>query len=330
MACGSFDEADILTLVLVMAWACLSCTPANQKNALLAVLFASQSVFNEVASLVSIEFTPGLWEILQSGTPPTLRQFKTFRGGPKRTDRLWAVYLRVLEKSLHRPKIYIGSGTEAKTGVHSRLKNYERHDNTVSELVDKALKEGYQITHIGLICWIPIPSVVLQPKIRMLFVILEAAFSYVFWAMRPGKKENDYGMGWMCPWDRSLEYDGCCTHCSLYEMVSGDFQLSDEQLEAAAAQRRANTRLTNKNSEANIRKAKTYFCKLCKVSLVSQYRLGQHNETASHKRKAKDLTDPKKPHVCYVCNRSFATITKLNRHNAPDRHRAALSSPELD
>lgn len=104
--------------------------------------------------------------------------------------------------------------------------NYRRGDN-LPDLVQNALHEGYKIAHIGLICWISLPPVSLQPTIRVLFIALEAAFSYIFWAMRTVNK--DYGMSSICLWDRTtLEYDGCCSHCCLNEMITGDFTLSAE------------------------------------------------------------------------------------------------------
>jgi hypothetical protein len=89
---------------------CLFTTPANQKNALIAQIFPSQSVLQAIASTVSITFAPGLWEILQAAAPPAIQHFKNLRA-PLDTDWLWAIYLVLLEKPGRRPKIYIGSWT---------------------------------------------------------------------------------------------------------------------------------------------------------------------------------------------------------------------------
>jgi hypothetical protein len=92
-------------------------------------------------------------------------------------------------------------------------------------------------------------------------------------------------------------------------MITGDFTLSAEQLEGQAAQRRENTRTSNKASERRIRKSKTYYCALCKVSKVSQYKLDEHNKTPSHLWKAADLTDPNKPFKCTLCSVAFKKST---------------------
>jgi hypothetical protein len=39
---------------------------------------------------------------------------------------------------------------------------------------------GYTIVHKELLCWIPILTTSLQPRIRLLFFALEATFSYIF------------------------------------------------------------------------------------------------------------------------------------------------------
>jgi len=165
----------------------------------------------------------------------------------------------------------------------------------------------------------------LQPTIRVLFITLEAAFSFV------SLLHNDYSPAYLCLWDcNTLEYDGCCSHCCLNETITGDFTLSAQQLEAQAAQRHENKRTANKASERKLRKSKTYYCALCKVSKVSQYRLTEHNKTPFHLRKAADLADPNKPHKFTLCGVAFKTISQLNRHNSSDRHLAALSSSQLD
>jgi hypothetical protein len=51
--------------------------------------------------------------------------------------------------------------------------------------------------------------------------------------------KNDYNMAHICLWDRkTLDYDGCCSHCYLNEGIRGDFELSAEHFEASAIQRK--------------------------------------------------------------------------------------------
>ena len=70
---------------------------------------------------------------------------------------------------------------------------------------------------------------------RLLFVAMEAALSFLFWAMK--SQDKDYGMSTYCPWPRgSISYDGLCSRDPLIEMVVGNFDLSSEQLEAVLTQ----------------------------------------------------------------------------------------------
>jgi hypothetical protein len=49
--------------------------------------------------------------------------------------------------------------------------------------------------------------------------------------------KRDYGMSQICPLAiDTLPYDGLCSHCCLSEGVSGDFDLTPEELDAKAAE----------------------------------------------------------------------------------------------
>jgi hypothetical protein len=229
----AFEAATLLQFVLLITWTVLSGTPVTEKNTLFTQIFTSEAVFEEIAATASLVFAPNLLNVLRAAAPPTVKYFKTL---PTEISNRWAVYLLVLEKSGCRPRIYIGSGTNSLYGVRTRLNQYDILD-VLPKYVQKAVDEGYTIVHKGLLCWMTIPRAALQPKLRLLFLALEAAFSYIFWAMKTVTK--DYGMAHICLWDREvLDYDGLCSHCCLYEGIRGDFELSAEQLEASAIQKK--------------------------------------------------------------------------------------------
>jgi hypothetical protein len=93
---------------------------------------------------------------------------------------------------------------------------------------------GYTIVLKGLVLWRPVPSAADIPKLRLLYVVIEAALSFLFWAVQSQKK--DYSMSRCCPWPRnSFSYSGLCSHSALAENVTGNFDFSSEQLEAEAA-----------------------------------------------------------------------------------------------
>ena len=69
---------------------------------------------------------------------------------------------------------------------------------------------------------------------RLLFVALEATFTFYFWALY--SKDKDYKMGACTPWPRdSFTYHGLCNHSALNERVNGNFDLTADQLTSLAA-----------------------------------------------------------------------------------------------
>jgi hypothetical protein len=202
------------------------------KHSIFVKILSSEDFIEQLLSSTSLVFAPGLFEILQSSTPPTIAFFKSL---PTNHTKQWAVYLLVLEKQSCRTKIYIGSGTSASSGVSLRFGQYEKQQ-LLPKYVEIDLKEGYSIVHKGLLCTTPIPSAAEVPITRLVFVALEAVFTFVFWAL---KCKTTFGFGFVdiCPWDRdTLEYDSLCSHNPLSKSPSGDFSLSAEQLGAQAAE----------------------------------------------------------------------------------------------
>jgi hypothetical protein len=300
----------------------LSTISASSKNSVFDVVFPDEAALNQMASTIALVFAPGFLQVLQSTVPPTIEYFKTLPPCD-RLDRFWAVYLLVLEKPGHKSKIYVGLGTDPKLGVWRRLQCYVS-GYTLPRYVKKALDDGYHIGYKGLLCRCPIPARPLQPTVRTFFILLEAAFAFVFWAMYATK--GDYGMSSICPWDRaSLEHSGLCSHCCLYEQVPGEWGFSDEELEILANLRKAKHNKSNQDSIDKLRTAKKYWCDLCKVSKASKYKLDQHNATPSHLRKVADMVDPKKPHKCVPCNMSFHNTGHLYRHEKSVKHKATVS-----
>ncbi|EPE29223.1 Glutathione synthetase ATP-binding protein [Glarea lozoyensis ATCC 20868] len=222
-------DTELLHLVIAFLWACLSETPVSQKHTQFARQFTSHDVLYEIASMASLCFAPGLLEVLMNATPPP---FGFFQKLPTEDYKRWGIYLVLLEKPSCRTRIYVGSGTNRHWGVSYRFDQYDR-DCKLPSLVSKSLDEGYTIVRKGLLCWAPLPSAGQVPITRLLFIALEAVFTYMFSAMSVTSRDNV--MGHICPWDRAtLEYDGICSHSCLKEGFPDNFKLTVEQLEADA------------------------------------------------------------------------------------------------
>jgi hypothetical protein len=126
----------------------------------------------------------------------------------------------VLEKPFYTLKLYVGSGTDTLRGASRRLLHYNAgaaERSSVPKHVRAALQRGYQITHKGILCSIPLPSPADTQRLRALFILLEATFTFVFWTI---KANTVFGLGMheMRQWTLdSLEYEGLCSHTSLRE-----------------------------------------------------------------------------------------------------------------
>ena len=332
-----FQADTLLQLVLLIIWNVLTDTRPSSKQPHFAKYIPTQATLELLASCVSLVFAPGLFEVMQAATPPTVQYFKTL---PTLSDddpiKRWAVYLLVLERAHCRTRIYIGSGTHASQGVRHRMGQYSKKV-LLPAYVAKALEEGYSITHQGSLCWIDLPSVGLVLKIRLLFLALEAAFTYIFWAIRTVNSENDYYMGHICLWDRAtLEYDGLCTHCCLGEAIFGNYELSERELEEHHDDKKRKIREVktkdmrkrralnpqkfrdqDRTRKTGIVKKKDFYCALCKISLDGDYALQKHNSSVKHLKKAEYL---KKPHVCTLCSWGCDRLGHYNQHLTSVRH----------
>jgi hypothetical protein len=357
----AFTADTLLQLVVLVTWNTLVSTPISEKNGLFARFYTSQDVLEAIASAASITFCPGLFEVLQRVTPPTIEWFKKL---PTSNMLLvWAVYALSLEKKGCRPRVYIGVGTEVNLGVIHRHRQYDDGLYLPSG-VASSLEKGYKITRKGLLCWMPIPRPSLVPLYRLLCYALEASFAFMFWAMNT--KKVGLGMAHLCRWDpKTLEYDGVCSHNSLKDPIAGEFDLDDEQLEALAVDRekrrlelkkqnatnyhykqmeinydeymtdacersiraRANNPERTLENERRRRidavENKKHHCELCNLSFTSSNWLAKHEKTAKHLRKLKESDNPFR---CAPCNLGFHNISNLRRHNESVRHRRAVTA----
>lgn len=78
--------------VLELLWKCLT-IPTKEKHAIFSRVLSSTNVVDQLLSSIALGFAPGLLEVLQASTPPTLSYFK---GLPTESHKRWAVYLLVL------------------------------------------------------------------------------------------------------------------------------------------------------------------------------------------------------------------------------------------
>jgi len=315
----AFPATDIVELLVLLVWASL--TAPVHKHALFDQIFPDQKVLLDAVHSAPLEFSLGLFEAMQASSPPELSFFLNL---PSDSVDRWGIYVLVLQKPGATPCIYIGSGTNAKGGVRTRLLQYDRK-HLLPLYVKAALDDGYEIVHKGLILWCPIPSAAEVPRLRVLFVAIEAACSFLFWAMKSNSK--DYGMSASCPWPRaSFLYRGLCSHNAMSEGVAGDFDLSSEQLEemAAVVKEKARAYMAEYHRRARLEDP---------VRLRERQRVNQTNfdknswekSLPRHKRHHEKQKESK-AFYCDVCEHASAKKRAYDAHMLSKRHLKKVAS----
>jgi hypothetical protein len=352
------DDADLALLEIDAAhqmvddltWKLLKIdAPDWYMNPAFKVVFPERSAYDSIAACSPLTFPPNLHDVLTSSQPPSIDFFKSL---PKPTGKMWAVYGNTFEKAGHKPQLYIGSGTEADYGVSARLSQYKPDDAQLPLLVREAFNRGYHLAHSGLICWTPLPSAGLVPRVRARFLALEAIFTCLFHAAREATTDVNYKH--LLLWEQhTVEWEPLCTHLPLREEIFGNLDLSSEELEIIAAIRtehkarrikqwreakrskdvdayRLHDRViknawaakngdkVNKTAGKVRTKAKTkqrFHCDVCEMSLQSQVALDNHLATQSH---ANQVARFEKPEMSqYSINRK----AKRAKAKANNEHR---------
>lgn len=349
----------ILTFTIWLGWTCLSQTPACLKNGVFDYVLPTEKVLRDLARGAQFTFAPGLLDAVQSKTPPTIAYFKAL---PLHVSKIWAIYLLVLEKSGHRPKIYIGCCAEKRSGVSTRMGQYRRGEN-LPRFVKRAIDDGYTITHKFLLCWVPIPPASKQFLLSAVMIALETTFSFYFWAMV--SRTKNYGMPQLCPWPvDTLEYDGCCGHVALYEQIRGSIEehLSAEEIDAVHSARKLKNSRRDRETRGAERHAQDqkkkrekalaegrFVCNICNISFGANNQLEHHKTLPKHLNKAAGIVKvvknlvakerhnrnlAKKRFYCACCDYAAKTQQKLNNHLVTPKHlkqaASAKSSSKLD
>ncbi|KAK4044435.1 ATP-1 H+-transporting ATP synthase [Parachaetomium inaequale] len=271
--------------------------------------------FSKVCSDTPLSFSPTLLNVLESPTPPALEFFLNLpASGPN--DKVWAIYSILMEKPLAKAKLYVGSGTNAQDRVRARMSNYEKR-NSLPRFVRLALEDGYDIKHIGLLCWAPIPPPELIPTARVRFYALEAAFTFIFFAAFETRLDGLWAS--MLPWDRAdVAWLPLCSHSPLMECPRGNLDMTEEELKAYNTERQARVKeqmaAAAKRYEARERArdlAGFLERRAAKKLAWTNKNRDQVKATAAGVRARAKAA---KKHECHICNISLQSKTALAKH----------------
>lgn len=342
----------LVQLVLSVCWSLVS--ESSSINPRYRHVFPTQEELFAVLSLANISFASGLLDVVQSSSPPSFSWILNLSSDIP--INAWAVYIIVLQKPGHRPRIYIGCSCRAKQGIRARIYEHEK-GRACPRYVREALDDGWTLTHSRLVAWCPIPSPEHFPRVRTFIWVLEAYFSGLFFAMY--SQERSYGIAYVCPWNiRDLEWDGLCSHNPLMEQPkngNNDLNFSPEELVQIAAATKKNRqdgykrwRKENPPKKATAeynqqhyvrhkdkvrakiqsdKDSKKHFCTLCNQSFKCNSELEKHNKTPSHLKK---VEWGEEGYRCDICGLKFLYIREYNNHNKTKRHLKKLEMGDED
>lgn len=317
------DEGDLLNLDAVqrmvedMTWKLVQITaPDWYLNPSFKVLFDTRSAYDSIAACSPLEFPPDMQDVLTRSEPPGISFFKSL---PKPVCKVWAIYGITMEKFGCNPKLYVGSGTDATLGVSDRLKNYGPGHAMLPRLVREAFRQGYHISHQGPLCWTPLPSAGLVPRVRARFLLLEAIFTCLFHASRASTSDVLYQD--VLLWERqTVEWEPLGTHLPLREKILGNLDLSPDKLEIIAhlrkehdAKRISQWRLAKKAKDPDAFRAHG---RVQKNAWAAKHR-DKVNKTA---KKVKTKAKTEQRFYCGVCEMPLQSQAALDKHLASESH----------
>lgn len=308
-----YDATDIQGLIIHVTWLCLSVP--HWINPRFRLVFPALDNLAAIFPELGIVFVDGLFDVVQSLTPPTIDWFLSL--SDVIPHNLWGIYVLVLQRG-RKYIIYIGSGTSTvNDGVRYRVLQHKGRRVEPKHIRD-AKDRGYKQVHEALLAWCDRPAAAKVPVCRTALVAIEAAFHLIFWPMF--KRTTKYGFP-DGPWARSAyDWTGVCHHNPLTEGVIvgvDDIQLSAEQLEYMAAVADERRRAVRRDYDRKLRANKTP--QYAATRLAASRR---HQPKASAKGKA---AIAEKRYHCSTCNITCRKKWDLDRHYATPRHAANVA-----
>lgn len=301
----------------------VSCeAPAWYRNPDFGILFKDRATFDHIAELAPVTLADGLEDVLGSDQPPSAEFFTTL---PRPAEGLlWAVYTVLMSKPGHASKLYCGSGTNAVAGVLVRLPHYHPNSCYLPRFVKKAFADGYEVRHVGLLCWTPLPSPGLVPKVRGRILALEALLTFIFHAglaMVTDSYVSEFSL-----WSRqSVEWEPLCSHSPLKEAIRGGLELSEEELELAAKIRKARLKETaNARCQRHRARKREADEELYKQNVTkAKAAWGEKNPDKVLKicKKVRAKAKESRSFFCTDCNMPFASASALDKHFKTTAHR---------
>ena len=278
-------------------------------------------IFNQICSALKVLFHSSIQAALTSDTPPPVT---FFLGLPPPKRNTWGVYVLVFVDPYGNHYLYIGSGTDASGGVTARTAIYANKTHPrLPRFVRLAFDKGYDLLHIGMLCWTQLPQPTQVPQARLLFLCLEAVFTAIFYTCFYTVLEPLWS-GQM-PWTRDLvSWDPLNSHIPLSEGVGDSLNSTPEQLQAIndARKERTRTNVAHVSKAAYNRERENDL-----QAFLTRKRKEKASWAAANKEKV-DISHAKTVEKiksegrfkCDDCNLPLASSRALKNHRASDGH----------
>jgi hypothetical protein len=275
-----------------------------------------------ITTATPIQASSSLLPTLKSSKPPSLAFFHAL---PAPEQKMWAIYVTVLTRPGSMPKLNVGSGTNAASGCTARTVHY--HDKTNRHLprfVRQAYDNGYTLSHIGMLCWAPLPQAAMVPRARLFFLCLEALFTCLFYTSFASVL--DVLWTHLMPWTRdSISWEPLNSHSPLKEGVGASLNFSPEQLESIVARRKLAMAKISKAAEERERTEDLEGYRLRKRTDKAVWVANNKERSAAiHARVVAKIKSERK-HFCPICNTVLASAFALVQHNATDHHKTQVA-----
>ncbi|KAK5722937.1 Alpha subunit of the F1 sector of mitochondrial F1F0 ATP synthase [Elasticomyces elasticus] len=293
----------------------------------------------EAASICipTLNFAPGLLDVVQSSTPPSPEFFKTT---PKPRGKYWAVYAALLTKDGCEPALCIGSGTDATAGYQSRVADYSNKKHPqLPRYVRILYDKGYDLAHLGLLCWAPLPSPAVVPRTRLRFLAMEGTFTNLFFSAIPTYMDATWAD--IVPWSRNdVLWRPSNSHSPFTESIVGDLALSAEELLQRDEERRKRQKVHSKKShEKHAQKAREQYDRE-RAQDIDAFRAKKRKQAASWDARNKSKVSARglrfrqktvaaKRFYCATCDLASPHRGGLAKHKESARHKKKVAAAAI-
>ena len=240
-----------------------------------------QEKFDKICSDTPLTLAPCLLDVLRSSDPPS--DFFLSLPAPPLVDKVWAIYILLLEKLGCPSQLYLGSGTNAGYGVQARI----------------------------------------IPAARLRFVALEATLAYIFhagfetrldaiWTVHlPWKRET---VTWLPLYSHTALTERPVGYHTMTEDELGEYNAKrqervKEQMAVSCKRYRGKTRAYD---------LKGYLARTLKTRL--EWQLRNPARVLEIATGVRDRAMASKKHHCDICNRSLQSKTALDKHLDTKQH----------